>query len=273
MPWGYAGAVKSLLLVALVAGCGSKGSSGAALAPAEVQQIRDLVKTAQAKADGYANARQAGLRAAWSSTEPGTAACPVTMPKLPAYKTFEDQSPQDREALDVAHWQMTVVSTDALFDRPPPADEKMTQRIEREMAVKGPRRDQFERQSSMLLRIADAAKVPGGFKDAAEILALANEIGSDKYWAWELVVVAAEQRQPMFNPDGFVGGEIRGKAFLWTFQDGRVACAANVSAASQTEMKLSIDPKVKDMRQHQVLNDDLKNQAYRAAIEGLRAVP
>lgn len=266
--------MKSLVLVALLAGCGAKSSSGgAALAPAEVQQIRDLVKTARTKADGYAKGREAGLRAAWRSTEPGTAPCPVTMPKLPLYKNFEDQSPEDRAALDVAHWQMTVVASDALLGGPPPADEKMVQKIEREMAVKGPRRDQFERQSSMLDRIADEGKVPGGFKDAAEILALAKEIGSDKYWAWELVVVAAEQRPPLFNPDGFVAGEIRGRALLWSFQDGRVVCAANVAATNQTEMKLSIDPKVKDLRQHQVLNDDLKNQAYRAAIEGLRAVP
>lgn len=109
--------------------------------------------------------------------------------------------------------------------------------------------------------------------DAAEVLALATEIGSDPYWDWELVVVTAEHRAPLFNPDGFIGGEIAGKAFVWSFKEGRVVCAADVHATSQPEMKLSIDPKNQKMQQHHELNEDLENQAYRAAIEGLRAVP
>lgn len=265
--------MKSFAVLVFLLGCGAKGSGKPDLQPSEIQQVRDRVAAAKAKAEGYAKAREAGLRAAWSKVEPGSAPCPVAMPKLPLYKNFEDQSREDRAALDIAHWQMTVVPLDAVLGNPPPADEKSIQKIEREVATKGPRRDQFDRQSSMLSRIADEGKVPEVFKDAADVLALATEVGSETYWNWELVVVAAEQRAPLFNPDGFVGGQIRGKAFLWSFKDGRAICAADVVATNQPEMKLTIDPKIKDLRQHQVLNDDLKNQAYRAAIEGLRAVP
>jgi len=84
----------------------------------------------------------------------------------------------------------------------------------------GPRRDQFERQSAMLLRIANDGVVPETFKDAAEVVALATEV--------------------------------------------RRCCGASGTVASCAPRPL---------RQHHQLNEDLKNQAYRAAIASLAAVP
>ncbi len=266
-------ALRSAFFAALAA-CSPK-STGTALGPAETQQIRDAVKAAQTKADAFTAAREKGLRAAWTSIDPAasTAPCPVSLPQLPLFRDWQDQTDEDRKALDVAHWRMTVVPATAVLGEPPPADEKMMQKIEREAAANGPRRDQFERQSAMLLRIAADGTVPETFKTAAEVLALATEIGSDAYWGWELSVVTTEHRHPLFNPEGFQPGEITGKALLWSFKDGRVVCAANVSATSQDRMKLEIDPKQERMQEHQVLNDDLRNQAYRAAIVGMHAVP
>lgn len=264
--------MKWFLLTFLVA-CGAKSSGGAKLTAAETKQIRDLVHTAQTTADAYAKAREAGLRAAWRGIDAGTAPCTVTLPKLPLYRGWEEQTPADREAFDVAHWRMTVIEATALLGEPPPPDEKVMQKIEREAAMKGPRRDQFERQSAMLLRIADEGKVPESFKDAAAVIALATEVGGDPYWGWELDVVAGEYRHPMFNPSGYEAGAVEGKALLWSFKEGRAVCAANVSARSQTEMKLEINPKDQRMQRHQMLDDDLKIQAYRAAIDGLHAVP
>ncbi len=260
------------LLLTLLAACGAKPSGGAPLDAAETKQIRDLVHTAQTTADAYAKARENGLRT-WRGIDAGTAPCPASLPKLPLYRGWEDRSEADRTALDIAHWRMTVVDGAAVMGGPPPPDEKMMQKIEREAAMKGPRRDQFERQSAMLLRIADDGKVPETFKDAAAVLALAAEVGSDAYWGWELVVVTSQHRHPLFNPTGFEPGAIEGKALLWSFKEGRVVCAANVTATNQKEMKLEIDPKDERMQRHQMLDDDLNNQAYRAAIDGLRATP
>lgn len=260
--------------LALVIACNTK-QGAARLTAAETQQIRDLVRAAQAKADAYAPARERGLREAWRTLDPAarTAPCPVNLPRLPLFRTWEDQTEADRKELDVAHWRMTVVAGSAVLGEPPPADEKVMQQVEREAATKGPRRDQFERQSAMLLRIADDGKVPEVFKDAADVLNLANELGSDPYWDWELVVVTSEHRNALFNPSGFESGLIVGKALLWSYKDGRVVCAANVTATNQDRMKLRFDPNDEHKQQHQVLNDDLKNQAYRAAIEAMKAVP
>lgn len=259
----------------LVAACGAKPRGGPPLTAAETQQLRDLVGVAQAKASTYASARERGLREAWRTLDPAAATgpCAVPLPKLPLLRGYADQTSAEREALDVAHWRMTVVDAGAVLGQPPPPDEKMMQKIEREMATKGPRRDQFDRQSEMVLRIASEAKVPETFKDAAEVIALATELGSEPYWGWELVIISSEHRHPLFNPSGFQPGLIEGKAFVWSFKDGRVVCAASVSATNQDKLKVELDPNEQRMQRHQVLDDDLANQAYRAAIEAMKAVP
>jgi hypothetical protein len=264
-------------LLLVVAGCGSSGSkTGAAIPAAEQQRIVELVRVAQTRADDFAKARELGLRTAWRDLDPATATapCPVTLPALPLIRGEDGSaSAADREALDVARWRMSVLPAAALLGEPPPADEKSIQRIERQIATKGPRRDQFERQSGMLLRIAKDGTVPEVFKTVDEVVALATEIGSDAYWGWELNIVASEYRKPLFNPDGFVAGSIVGKALLWSFKDNRVVCAADVTATNQDSMTLRIDPKDERMQGHHTLSEDLKNQAYRAAITSLHAVP
>lgn len=264
-------------LLIVIAGCGSsKSTAGAAIPPADQQRIIELVRVAQTKADDFSKARELGLRTAWRDLEPAaaTAPCPLTLPTLPLIRgEGGDASAADREALDVAHWRMSVVPAAALLGEPPPADEKSIQKIERQLAMKGPRRDQFERQSDMLLRIAKDGTVPEVFKTVDEIVGLATELGSDTYWGWELDIVASEYRTPLFNPTGFVAGSIVGKALLWSFPEGRVVCAAGVTATNQDSMTLRIDPKNERMQGHHTLSEDLKNQAYRAAITSLRAVP
>ena len=266
--------ISCFLLV--IAGCGSSGSKAAAIPPAEQQRIVELVRVAQTRADDFAKARELGLRTAWTDLDPATMAapCPVTLPALPLIRGEDGStSAADREALDVAHWRMSVVPAAALLGEPPPAEEKAIQRIEWQLAAKGPRRDQFERQSDMLLRIAKDGTVPQVFKTVDEIIALATEIGSDAYWGWELNIVAAAYRKPLFNPTGFVPGSIVGKALLWSFKDNRVICAADVTATNQDSMTLRIDPKDERLQGHHTLSEDLKNQAYRAAIASLHAVP
>lgn len=263
-------------LLAMAACSSSKPKAGAAIPPAEQQRIIELVRVAQTKADGYAKARELGLRTAWRDLDPAaaTAPCPVTLPALPLIRGVDHATTAaDREAFDVAHWRMTVASGSAVLGEPPPSDEKSIQKIERQVATKGPRRDQFERQSEMLLRIANDGTVPEVFKNVDDIVGLATEIGSHDYWGWELNIVASEYRQPLFNPSGFEAGSIVGKALLWNFKEGRVVCTARVTATNQDSMTLRIDPKNQRMQGHHTLSEDLKNQAYRAAISSLRAVP
>jgi hypothetical protein len=85
-------------------------------------------------------------------------------------------------------------------------------------------------------------------------------------------VAAAEVKPTHDASDTFNAGAIVGKAFLYSFPQGRVVCAASVKATNQDTIKLKFDPNDKSDRQHHRLNEDLKNEAYRAAIDGLRAV-
>jgi hypothetical protein len=197
------------ILLTLLAACSAK--SDPPLSAADTKQIRDLVHAAQTKASGYAKARETGLRDAWRRLEVGTAPCTVSLPKLPLYRGWKDQSSEDREALDIARWRMNVVFAGAVVgEAPPPEESKPMQQIEWAHAAKGPRVRQFEGQSEMLLRIADGGKVTGAFKDAAAVIALAAEIGSDAYWGWELDVVAGELRHPLFSPAGYQAGVVEG---------------------------------------------------------------
>jgi hypothetical protein len=271
-------AVTRALCIVAVAACGRSGSGGgrAAMSAAEQQQIRDLVRAADATARAHSEARERGLRDAWRVEPPhAVAACPVALPKLPRIRggELDDHTREEREALDVARWRMNVVTSGAVLGEPPPAGEKPMEKLEREVATRGPRRDQFDRQRDMLLRIADEGRVPETFDSAAHVIALAREIGSDPYWGWELDIIASEYVHPLFDPSGFSPGRVMGKAFVWSFPERRVVCTALVVASNQDKMTLRFDPDDKRPQKHRVLEEDLRNEAYRIAISNLLRTP
>jgi hypothetical protein len=168
---------------------------------------------------------------------------------------------------------MNVVPAWALLGDAPPEPLKMMQKIEVQIATKGPRRDQFERQGSMARRMLADGKYPDAWS-REELLTLARELGSDDYWGEELDIVTTTHTTPTHDEtDKFKAGIIVGKAFLWSFPKGKVICAGPVLATNQEQIKLTVSTDRKGEQQHQRLSDDLKNQAYRAALDVLRAVP
>jgi hypothetical protein len=246
------------------------------LSAADKQEVADLVALAQKKADAYKATRDDGLRRAWQTLEvpSGGSPCPEKLPRLPPLADEDAQiSPADREAFDFAHFHMNVVPAWAVLGAEPPEPLKMMQRIEIKVATKGPRRDQFERQSEMLLRMV-REDTPGPMWKREKLVKLAREIGDDAYWGTELDIVASVDKHALYDAsETFEAGLVAGKAFLWSFKEGKVVCAASVTATNQERIKLKVNPEERRKQEYQRLHDDLKNEAYRAAIAALVAVP
>jgi hypothetical protein len=266
-----------LLVIASLCACdgGSSQPTSTSLTAADRQELGKLLTDAQAKADALSKARDQGLRDAYRDVEPKAdgAPCSTKLRKPPPFPDEDVRVPrEEQEVFDEARFRMTVLPSWALLGGAPPEPLKMIQDIEVRIAKKGPRRDQFERQHSMLQKMATEGKFPASWT-RDEVLKLARELGSDAYWGEELTVVAATKTDPTHDEtDTFKPGVIVGRAFLWSFPEGRVTCVGNVAATNKDKIKISVDPSRKGEQRHQRLSDDLKNEAYRAAMDSLRAV-
>jgi hypothetical protein len=266
----------SLALFAALAGCNTTPPAAAKMTPADIEEISALVTAAQTKADAFVAARDRGLREAARNLVPRLDAlpCPEKIPRPePLGDSDLDLKGEALVAHDAATWRMNVVPDWAVAGGSSPEPLKPIQKAEAAIATLGPRHDQFNRQSAMVRRLLTAGKYEESWSREA-VLAIARELGTDAYWGWELDVVTMIKSAPTHEGAGtFEGGILFGKAYLWSFPLGRVLCVADVKATNQDKLKLTIDPNDKTPRQNQRLNDDLKNEAYRAAISALVVVP
>lgn len=269
-------ALGSVVLLIALAGCDKAPPAAAKMTPADVEAMSSLVIAAQAKADAFVAARDRGLREAARNLVPRSDAlpCPEKIPRPePLGDSDLDLKGEALVAHEAARWRMNVVPDWAVAGGSPPEPLKSIQRIEVAAATRGPRHDQFNRQSAMVRRLLTAGIYEEGWS-REKMLEIAREIGTDAYWGWELDVVTMIKSAPTHEGDGtFEGGILFGKAFLWSFPLGRVLCVADVKATNQERIRLSVNPDDKGPRQNQRLNDDLQNEAYRAAISALMIVP
>ena len=269
-------ALGSLALLVALAGCNTTPPAASRMTPADIEEFSSLVIAAQAKADGFVAARDRGLREAARNLVPRLDAlpCPEKIPRPePLGDSDLDLKGEALVAHEAARWRMNVVPDWAVAGGSPPEPLKPIPKAEVTIATLGPRHHQFNRQSAMVRRLITAGKYEEGWS-REKVLEIAREIGSDAYWGWELDVVTMIKSAPTQDGSGtFDGGILFGKAFLWSFPLGRVLCVADVKATNQDRIKLSMDPKDKSPRQHQRLNEDLQNEAYRAAISALVIVP
>jgi hypothetical protein len=261
-------------IVSVSASCTPTPPAVEKMPPADLQELDALLTAAKTKADGFAAARDQGLELAARGLvpRPSAAPCPEAIPRPePLGDSDLDLQGEARAAHEAAHWRMNVVPDWAVAGSSPPEPLKTMEKIETDVARTGPRHDQFNRQYSMMRKIqADGVYDSRSHWTHESVIKLARELGSDDYWGWELDVVTTIKSAP--TQDGsetFNAGVLFGTAFLWSFPKGRVICVADVKATNQDKIKLSVDPNFKSPHQNQRLNDDLKNEAYRAAISGL----
>ncbi len=269
-------ALACLALVPALLGCDKTPPAAARMTPADIEELSALVVAAQTKADAFVAARDLGLRAAARGLVPRPDAlpCPEKIPRPePLGDSDLDLKGAALAAHEAARWRMNIVPDWAVAGGNPPEPLKPIQKAEAALAALGPRHDQFNRQSAMVRRLLTAGKYEEG-RSREKVLEIAREIGSDAYWGWELDIVTMIKSAPTHEGTGtFEGGILFGTAFLWSFPLGRVLCVADVKATNQARIRVSVDPGDTSSRQNQRLNDDLQNEAYRAAISALMMVP
>ena len=269
-------ALACLALVPAIIGCDRTPPATVRMTPADLEELSALVIAAQTKADAFVAARDQGLRAAARGLVPRSDAlpCPEKIPRPePLGDSDLDLKGEALVAHEAARWRMNVVPDWAVAGGSPPEPLKPIQKAEAAIAALGPRHDQFNRQSALVRRLLTAGKYEEGWS-REKVLDIAREIGTDAYWGWELDLVTMIKSAPTHEGTGtFDGGILFGKAFLWSFPQGRVLCVADVKATNQERIRVSVDPNDKGPRQNQRLNDDLQNEAYRAAISALVIVP
>jgi len=174
-------------------------------------------------------------------------------------------------ASEAERWRMGLMDVSGLHQTAAPRELRSVQAMEWRIGRMGPRMFQYERQRDMLLRmLADPASITWS---AADMNELAVELGSDAYWGWELNVVADVRTIPAFDETRtFRPGLVQGRAYLYSFPLGRIVCVGEVMAMNREEITLRVSSDGQGERQHQMLNDDLENSVFRAAVPELLSV-
>lgn len=266
----------ALLPSLAIASCTPSPPATVKMSPADLHELDALLGAAKTRADGFVAARDEGLKIAARGLvpRPSAAPCPEAIPRPGRLGDSDlDLQGEARTAHEAARWRMNVVPDWAVAGSSPPAPLKMMEKIENDVARAGPRHDQFDRQYTMMRKI-QAEAVYDAYRTHESVIKLARELGSDDYWGWELDVVTTIKSAPTADgSETFNAGILFGTAYLWSFPKGRVLCVADVKATNQDKIKLEVDPRNTSQHQHQRLNDDLKNEAYRAAISALVVVP
>ena len=242
------------------------------ISAADREELGRLLSAAKAKAEAYSRAREVGLRAAYHSIPPGPDSAPCTekIPVPPPLTTETLRSDNaDPVIPDTVRWRFNVVPGWAMMGFPPPEPLKPIPKLAAERAARGPRRDQFDRQSSMLAQLLQEGRYTTLWPREA-LLKLANELGSDEYWGWELNVVSAVRNDAVHDAKMALSGRIIGRAFVWSFREGKVVCTGEADGKNQQRIVLFVDPKDDRVRENKRLDDDLENETFRAAIPVLK---
>ena len=107
--------------------------------------------------------------------------------------------------------------------------------------------------------------------------AYARSLMSSARYGHEIVVVAKTARAPrLTSGSSYEPGVVEGRAYLWSFAEGRVLCAADVKASSSPEVDFTYlgtpDAKAEAGRTSRLattLEEDLARGVERSAREAL----
>ncbi len=110
------------------------------------------------------------------------------------------------------------------------------------------------------------------------------DLAQPSWWDLDIVLVVDEEVAAQQGEDGFVPGQLRGRAFLFDYQNDRMACAGAVTAHNSERIQVTEliqQNRTFGITSQESLGDDfalqarvdLHNNAMRAAVASLRALP
>lgn len=245
------------LTLMLLTGCAKHAS------PEQVAEARRLVARAKERQRAAAEGRQQAMARALQLTG-STRRCPIQVPLSPGQERGSTQSAA--EALRMAQGLLVRTTRMQVVNEP---EALMTQDGPLVRAV-GERIRHLER---LLARPPPSyAHDPG-----ADLIRQAKEL-AEQTWNWDLVVFTEQIKLPLkVGSKEFRPGTLRGRAFLYSYEQQRIACVADVAVESSRTVQVSrvtyqgapIDSRGSDQA---ALDGDLENEALRAAAGALVAV-
>jgi hypothetical protein len=226
--------------------------------PEDRERIGHLADEMLTVARGADAKRTAAIRAAADTLEPrgDLGPCPI---KVPVVGTEDRAKLGEGEPRDApVDWRSIRAEQMMVVTRPGLATEQSVRLKHVEEMIA------FER---------DRADTEG----VAEVQKWIRYYGDLKNDSWEMVIVADRRIDPELAPGGkFRGGVILGRAFVYSFVDDAVVCAADVVAES-SNLLTNHQVIMKDGKDWGLVFD-LENEAFRAAARamvraGVRAAP
>jgi hypothetical protein len=268
-----------LLLASSVCALGCSESAAPKISDQDMKALQRLAADLMQRKENASKQRRAALRAAWASVKPDPSG-----PKC-AVKLAPVDSTEFQVHSCIIEARMLSESYDPAQDEPPPAESRrllkprqrfgepkpatMMSAVRARVAREGPRAHVVGNMLSGIERLIAQGHWDGaGKRDST--MAFYSDV--EQRFDYELAIVAEENLRPEHNGSVFVSGRVRGRAFLYSYEDDRVLCTADVNATNADQHVVKIDPNDHNVRGHQTLEDDLDRRAFQQAVDGLVAV-
>jgi hypothetical protein len=236
-----------LVLVYLAVKLGPSGSVDGRppLSTADQAEVLRLAEQARVRGDQLAEERRAGLAAALSTLgpRPDLGSCPIDV-RVPTISS--NYAVTNRMDSELANAHIIVLPTDSAATRASPV---------------------FISLSVTLSHLA------GEESARPEALREAREIADPAWWTYDMVIAVDEEVEPAYDDDaGYRSGMIRGRAFVWSYVEHAVVCAADVNAENSAQVRVRVGRH--ESSPYAYLYGDLMGEAARVAREHLhRAGP
>ena len=247
------------------------------LTPAEKQRLESQLLTATNKVDGYITARNSVLRDVANGMHiDASDLCTFRLPPPNALITGKADPLKISGDGQIALDHFSLLPSWAAQQKPTPWSANRTEQRWAEHDANGVN---YERYEPKLAAVRESlAREPQTAYDTAEwISSEIAQLTNPSMWGWELIVVTDEITEAQTvergtGAGGFVGGEITGRAVLWSYDEGRVLCTGAVDARSGDEVTALAGKDFSRSGDAFYLGMELQARAYEAAVANLRSV-
>ncbi len=262
-------ALRAWMLVAfaaLVTGC-PNGSSEKPIGADDCAKLDAAIAATEAHGKALIEARTAAVRAALTAPPPATGPCTFALPPATALRRPDGggTGPDAR----TAKLHFTLVPEWALLGQPRPSTvSELESRWGRSHL----------RPTNTVMYDADLESLKGKLahgtyavgEDLARLEARLADLAT-RTWDWELIAVTRQVVAPReVDDEHFESGSIVGRAFLWSYVEGRIRCSGILLAENQDAVQSIRVNRALTLGKNGFLDGDLEEEAFAAAVTGLR---
>lgn len=254
--------MRSLVPLVVLAACGGKKANQ--IDERDRARLDAALATADARAAKFLEERTRGLREAVAHPPELAGPCTLALPPPNAMFPPNAGGPETAQEALQALGHFTLVPSWALAGAVPPPGRSEREQFWARRGLEGsPHNDYSEARTYFTKLLASGTYDTDATADSVEHRIA--ELGRSNVFGWELVVVtetwdgAHRSGEQEFRP-----GQIRGRAFLWSFDEHQLRCAGTVDATSSPSLDGTAE-----LPSSSFVETDLEARAFSAAITGL----